>query len=228
LQLKISVSFPEGLKNIFHKKIFFRGSEILLNPALDFRLGDSQSKKQPLQAFPHFFKSLLTISTKRPILVGKYPNMKQIKSLVFLLLISINFNALSAQEIDYAEDPKAWVELRIENAQKGKKELIETPFAVRSRAWGCKCPDYYLGESTNVAEGPWVQPLHPEKLPPKNEEGHALIVQGYFTGRIITIDLRNENKEPKEWLYQVPEFKIISWHYNEEDWQGLIPKILKK
>ena len=154
--------------------------------------------------------------------------MQKFKFLFFFLLLSISFHSLNAQDIDYMEDPHAWVDARIENAKKGKRELIESPFAVRSIAWGCRCPDYYLAESTNVAEGPWVQPVHPEKLPKKDEEGHSLMVKGYFTGKIIKIDLRYENKEPKEWLYKVPEFKIISWHYNKEDWQGLIPKIVKK
>lgn len=151
----------------------------------------------------------------------------QISVLIFALSLLFGLQESKAQESDYTKSPKNWVKTRLDNAKNGKKEIIQSPFAVRSIGWGCKCPDYYLGESTTVAEGPWVLPVYPQKLPKKNKEGHALLVKGYFTGRVINIDLRNENKEPKEWLYKVPEFKIISWQYNKEEWQGLIPKIVE-
>jgi hypothetical protein len=152
-------------------------------------------------------------------------------SIIFTLLV-LNFcfrmNAQTKTYMDMADSVKIWMEIRVENAAKGMKEMVEMPFVVRSTGWGCLCPDSYIGVSPTTGDGPWVSPISLENFPTVDSVGHALIVQGYFTGKYIEQDLRNEEGEPEEYLYKMPEFKIISWRKNELDYEVPAPFLLKK
>jgi hypothetical protein len=77
---------------------------------------------------------------------------------------------------------KAWVYQRVENAKKGIIEKIEMPFVVRTFAWGCKCPNNYIGVGVNTQEGPWIFPIGNKSLPDSDDKGYSLIVTGIFYG----------------------------------------------
>lgn len=131
-------------------------------------------------------------------------------AILTLLLLSFNFS-VHAQKKTYMEmgdTVKTWLAERVENAAKGIKEKVEMPFVVRSTGWGCMCPDSYIGVSPGMGDGPWIWPIKPrlngavgqaKKFPEVDSVGHSLIVQGYFTGKWIEQDLRNEDGEPEEW-----------------------------
>ena len=84
---------------------------------------------------------------------------------------------LAAQQESYFEAQphiETWMKERLNNAKKGKREMVEFPMAVRSRAWGCRCPYHYMGISTGTREGPWIMPVKPKGFPVSDEEGHQL------------------------------------------------------
>jgi hypothetical protein len=87
-----------------------------------------------------------------------------------------------------------------------------------------------MGVSPNVAEGPWIAAFKSKgkSLPQMSEFGSSLIVKGYFTGVYKEIDLRNEDGEPEEWLYIVPEFQVLSYKINKMPDDGPAPGIVKK
>ena len=156
--------------------------------------------------------------------------MDVVKVVLVLFLLCNNALLFAQEETYFDAQPrlKAWMAERLENAKKGKKEVVEFPMAVRSAAWGCRCPYHYMGITPSVAEGPWILPLEPKGFPKSDEKGHSLIVVGYFTGKKITKDYRiNKEKEPKAWVYEMPEFKIVSWRKNTKDYNVGGPKILK-
>lgn len=135
-----------------------------------------------------------------------------------------------AQALRYDEAPDSiavWLETRVANAAEGNREVVEMPFVVRSLAWGCLCPDHYIGVGTGVQEGPFIHPKVPKKFPKSNENGHSLIVRGYFTGEYVEEDFRNENGEPAEWLYIIPEFVVTEWEVNKLEYEVPFPCILK-
>ncbi|MGH1338523.1 MAG: hypothetical protein ACRBFS_20575 [Aureispira sp.] len=145
-----------------------------------------------------------------------------------LCLLAIHLSAQNKDFFDLQPTLKAWVKERVTNSEDGKKEIVEIPLAVRSKAWGCRCPNHYIGISTNNREGPWLRPITPKKFPVSDDEGSSLIVTGYFTGKQITKDYRKTKTDPKDWVYTLPEFKILSWRKNELAYDIDSPKILKK
>jgi len=146
--------------------------------------------------------------------------------LIFALLAkSLGFGQAPVYE-DAADTLDNWIEQRITSAQLGIKEKVEMPFVVRTLGWGCMCPDYFIGVSPNVQEGPWISPIVPRKFPVSDTVGYSLIVTGHFTGKWVEIDLRNGEEEPDEWLYTVPEFKIRRWKANEVDYSVFPPRII--
>lgn len=156
-----------------------------------------------------------------------------IKKFAILILLAnfLNDTSLIAQTktyIDMGDTVNTWLAQRVENAKNGIKEKVEMPFVVRSTGWGCLCPDSYIGVSPSVGDGPWVWPIKPKKFPTVDSVGYSLIVQGYFTGKIVEQDLRNEDGEPAEWLYKMPEFKITAWRKNKLEYDVPAPFILKK
>jgi hypothetical protein len=149
--------------------------------------------------------------------------------LFFALLISTG--TVSGQKRSYydvADSIQIWMETRVANAAEGHPENVEMPLAVRSIGWGCRCPDHYIGVNPNVQEGPFVALLGTETFPRSDQNGHSLIVTGYFTGKWTEIDLRDETGEPAEWLYRVPEFTIRSWKINKKPEETKAPRILRK
>lgn len=147
-----------------------------------------------------------------------------------LLLLLILNGSLFAQKKDFFDmQPmlKDWVKERVLNSKNGKYELVELPLAVRTRAWGCRCPFHYIGINTSTPEGPWILPRTPKGFPISDEEGHSLIVKGYFTGKQLVKDYRKNAEEPKDWVYTLPEFKIISWRKNKLEYDAIPRKVLK-
>lgn len=128
--------------------------------------------------------------------------------------------------MDGVDSLDAWVQTRVEKADSGIKEMIEMPVAVRSTAWGCECPDYYIGVGTNVKEGPWIYPSGAVHLPPTSRTGVALWVKGYFTGKIITVDFHSSFPELNEMVYQVPEFVVVSFKMNRKGYDVPFPYIV--
>lgn len=156
------------------------------------------------------------------------------KKYLILICISFAFKLSVSGQITYQQfadslqgDFETWVTERVENAKKGIVEKIEMPMVVRTRAWGCRCPDNYMGVGVNTKEGPWIFPVSTKKLPTPDENGHSLVVVGHFTGKIIDLDLREGEEEPDEWFYHLPEFKITSWKKNTRDYEVDAPKIIK-
>lgn len=146
--------------------------------------------------------------------------------LLFLLFL-LNGNLFAQDFFNAQPTLKPWVKERVSNAKKGKRELVEFPLAVRTKAWGCRCPFHYIGISTNNAEGPWILPISPNDFPVSDDIGYSLIVTGYFTGKQRVKDYRKKADEPEDWVYNLPEFKIVSWRKNELDYDVSPPKILK-
>lgn len=70
-------------------------------------------------------------------------------------------------------------------------------------------------------------PISPKGFPVSNENGHSIIVKGYFTGKQGVKDYRKEATEPKEWVYSLPEFKVLSWRKNDLDYDAIPRKVLK-
>jgi hypothetical protein len=153
------------------------------------------------------------------------------KGILVFLFISLLKHSLFAQELtggDFGCSAQAWMDLRVKNAKHGIKENVEMPFVVRSTGWGCICPDYYIGISPLVAEGPWVFPITPDGFPVSDSIGHGLVVTGFFTGKITELDLRSNKDDPEEWLFKLPEFKIISWKGNNQGYNVHSPWVIKK
>ena len=147
-------------------------------------------------------------------------------SVLFLLLTTTSFGQAFD---DWTSDSISnWMDLRINNANNNTQETVEMPFAVRSLGWGCLCPDHYIGISPHSQEGPWIGAITPDEFPASNRNGHSLIVTGKFTGNWVEEDFRDENGEPEEWLYKMPEFKIISWKENELDYNSPPPKVISQ
>jgi hypothetical protein len=155
--------------------------------------------------------------------------MNSIKLFFFVLFICFEAPVI-AQNQTYEEIAGTipdWVETRVKNAQNGIKEKIEMPFVVRTLGWGCMCPDNYIGISPNVQDGPWIAPKAAKNFPVSDTIGYSLIVTGYFTGKYIVEDLRNKDKEPEDYLYKMPEFKILTWRENTLGYDSPPPKIIE-
>ena len=157
--------------------------------------------------------------------------MKIRTTLFAILLCLLSTSGVVGQKkyyFDVADSISFWVQTRVDRAAAGNPEKIQMPLAVRSLGWGCRCPDYYIGVNSNVQEGPFIQIVGAMSFPTPDQNGTALIVTGYFTGKWVEIDLRDEGGEPEEWLYRVPEFKVESWKINENPEETEAPKILGK
>lgn len=141
----------------------------------------------------------------------------------FILFILFCFSQVSFSQEEFEPSPDSlqkWVNLRVENAKSGKKETVKMVMAVRTLAWGCRCPDHYVGISPNNQEGPFISPIIPDNFPVSDTIGYSLIVEGYFTGNIIDLDLRTSEDEPEEWFYHIPEFKVTKWKMNKKGYSA--------
>lgn len=151
--------------------------------------------------------------------------------ILFFLIVIIHFGNNYSQNTyqSFADslqgDFKEWINLRVENAKRGMIEKIEMPLVVRTRAWGCICPDNYLGVGVNTQEGPWIYPISKKPLPIPDDKGYSLIVIGYFTGEMKNLDLRQSLDDPDEWNYIIPVFKITKWAKNKKGYDVSAPKI---
>ena len=150
------------------------------------------------------------------------------KQLIVLLLAFFSSQILIAQSTfdEFGDSTRTWLEERVSNAQQFIHEHVEVPFVVRSTGWGCMCPDYFIGINPGMQEGPFIGAVPSTGFPTVDSTGASLIVVGYFTGKIVDIDLRNEDLEPEEWLYHVPEFMIISWRKNELGYDAIAPHVV--
>lgn len=145
--------------------------------------------------------------------------------LIFLVCITTNSFAQSYDEISI-DSLEIWIEQRVENSKNGVQEIVKMPFVVRSLAWGCVCPEYYIGVSPNTLEGPWISPVLPKEFPTSDENGHSLVVIGRFTGKMITLELDSHFHEESN-DYVLPEFQIISWNLNNEGYDVQVPKVVQ-
>ncbi|MFH0893703.1 MAG: hypothetical protein V2A54_04645 [Bacteroidota bacterium] len=153
--------------------------------------------------------------------------MKRLLVIPLLFLFSFAYSQTETYE-EFADSLSDWVIARVENAAKGKPEMVEMPFVARCWGWGCMCPDYYIGVSVGVLDGKWVFPKAPKGFPKSDSLGYSMIVTGYFTGKWKDIDLRNEEKEPAEWLYHMPVFKVLTWRENTVSYEVPPPKVTGK
>lgn len=153
--------------------------------------------------------------------------MKGILLLTFLSIIHVSYSQLFYDWIQQNDSiAEVWLKERIENTQNGKVEMVSFPLAVRSLGWGCLCPVYYIGVNPNMAEGPWIYVHSNKKFPESTREGLSLTVEGFFTGKNIEVDLRNEDGEPEEWLYIVPEFEVTRFKKNKKGEASPAPRII--
>lgn len=153
--------------------------------------------------------------------------MKKLIIIPFLFLFSFAYSQTETYE-EFADSLEWWVNQRIDNAVKGKSEMVEMPLVARCWGWGCMCPSYYIGVSVGVQEGPWVYPQSKISIPPSDSAGHSMIVTGYFTGKWKDEDLRDKSGEPAEWLYHMPVFKVLTWRENTLSYEVPPPKVTGK
>lgn len=180
---------------------------------------------------PAFLRTLMDRETAQCIAKYHffYIHLIRMIRILYFLAICLLPGSIIAQRTTYDEfvdSLQHWIDIRVTNAAEGIEEHVEMPFVVRSLGWGCMCPDHYLGVSPFVQEGPFIHPLVPDNFPVSDHDGHSLIVRGYFTGRHVDEDFRDENGEPEEWLYTLPEFKIESWEKNDQEYEVAAPFIL--
>jgi hypothetical protein len=159
--------------------------------------------------------------------MDKHTIKRIIRSIAFCLFTSTSFAQNVVYE-DALDSLSFWLKDRIEQGATGKKVLVEMPFVVRSLAWGCMCPNHYIGVHPNVQEGPFIHPRVPTNFPVSDSTGHSLIVRGYFTGKQIEEDYRNEDGEPAEWLYILPEFVVLDWRVNELNYDVPAPYVIRE
>jgi hypothetical protein len=144
--------------------------------------------------------------------------------LIFALFQSKS-QIITYSDMAAADSLHSWLDQRVENAKNGLHEKVEMPFVVRSTGWGCICPDYYIGVIPSVQDGPFISPIMPRHFPKSDSQGHSLIVTGYFTGKIIKVDLRGKYGTEEE-LFFAPQFKIISWKENTLEYDVPAPHII--
>jgi hypothetical protein len=156
-----------------------------------------------------------------------YMNIFKFNLLAVFMLLVLNISGQNPTYFEFADSVQNWVDTRVANAKNDIKEKVEMPFVVRCTGWGCICPDHYIGVSSSTQEGPWIAPISPKKCPVVDRNGYSLIVTGYFTGKIIELDYRDKEGEPAEWLYKVPEFKILSWKENDLGYDVFAPRVIK-
>jgi len=140
------------------------------------------------------------------------------KNLILTIVCLFSLNLVFGQSD--SDSLQKWVDLRVENAKLGKNEKVKMVMAVRTLGWGCRCPDHFIGISPNTQEGPFISPVLPNNLPLSDTIGYSLIVEGYFTGKIIDLDLRSSEDEPEEWFYHLPEFTITKWKMNKKGYDA--------
>ena len=130
---------------------------------------------------------------------------------------------LTAQStfIQFGDSVQGWINKRVENAKNGVKEQVKMPFVVRTTGWGCTCPKYYIGTDPLSGTGFWLMPITPKKFPVSDSLGHSLIVEGYFTGKMMKF-AGDDND-----VLLVPQFKITSWQANESGDNTDAPEVLK-
>ncbi|HKS27303.1 MAG TPA: hypothetical protein VJS44_05760 [Pyrinomonadaceae bacterium] len=111
----------------------------------------------------------------------------------------------------YAESPEevaSWVTERVRRARSGRRERVRLPLVRRSDGWGCICPYYYIGLSTNTAVGNfWIEPRF-QRQAQRPSKNMIVVAEGYFTGRRLTRDLRTNDSQPEEWIYKLWEFRV--------------------
>jgi hypothetical protein len=108
----------------------------------------------------------------------------------------------------------SWIAERARHAARGSGERVRVPLVFASDGWGCRCPPNFIGTDSvshndgetwvTVAYEPGVTPPEPPRTPVGDGEtmsaGMVLLVEGYFTGERVELDLR-DGGEPPEWLY---------------------------
>ena len=153
--------------------------------------------------------------------------MKRVPQILFFIFLKSTCFAQLLTYEDVIDSIGYWVDERVTNAMAGRQEIVEMPLVVRSLGWGCICPDHYIGVSPSVQEGPFIHPIVPKGFPKTDMYGHSLMVRGYFSGRIVEEDYRDESGEPAEWLYQLHEFVITKWKHNKLDYQIRAPYVIR-
>ncbi len=141
------------------------------------------------------------------------------RGVLFIIVVSLFTHEVVISQKDYTPSPDSlskWITARYELAVLGKPEKVEKLMVVRSTGWGCRCPEQYIGVSTSTQEGPFIHIISPETFPVSDSIGYSLVVKGFFTGKNIQLDLRMNEDEPDEWVYNLPEFRIIKWKYNKK------------
>lgn len=110
------------------------------------------------------------------------------------------------EDIVMEPDFREWADLRVENAQQGRAEIVRFPMGVRG-PWGCSCPREYMGQFTESAGGPFIRPIPPpgRELSDPGQFGYIVIVEGMFTGNRI----EESHGQGGEVEYSLPEFQIL-------------------
>ena len=106
-----------------------------------------------------------------------------------------------------------WLAERLRNAREGRPEIVRLPVALRSRGWGCPCPDAYIGvdPNGNIFSLGWL------RLDVRgdaggglkeSETGAVVVAEGWFTGAVSQEDLRSDPSEPEDFVYALDHLVV--------------------
>ena len=130
----------------------------------------------------------------------------------------------------------SWIAAVVAQQKKQKKEIrVRVPLVIASDGWGCVCPETFIGADPDSHAGgdTWItvdasklpEPEKQRLLSRKSEEpvepdpdmegeapfrGAVFLVEGYFPGKRTKVDLRNKRKQPREWLYETWNLRVVA------------------
>lgn len=125
-------------------------------------------------------------------------------------------------------DAPDWHAARLAEAADGARRIVRIPLVRRSTAWGCVCPDWYIGDSPDVGTDLWLAPVFsphaqalPAKMPPT---GMIIQAEGFYTGKTEEFVWRHQGEVKKR--YQMPEFQVLRWRPNRSTDGGRLRTLL--
>ncbi len=118
---------------------------------------------------------------------------------------------LSGPRAENGLETGKWIAARVAAAKAGKLEIVRVPLVIRSMGWGSNVPEHFIGISVGNHHGgeTWVKVKVRRGVKVKTgREGGVFMVEGRFTGRILELDMRGKDGEPREWLYNLSELEV--------------------
>jgi hypothetical protein len=126
----------------------------------------------------------------------------------------------------------AWIAAVVAQQKKSKQQIkVRVPLVFASDGWGCMCPSSFIGNDPGSHAGgdTWIT-VDASALPEPDQkrmrgrdgdeavaqdpeapyQGAIFIVEGYFPGKRTRVDLRDKNKQPREWLYNTWNLRVTA------------------